>query len=146
MSLPNQYSAEGSRVRRAGASAVGSTVPSSGAKTAIATMTSSRNPPMAMVGWRRTMPSRPFRAFTGGSTSGIGAAAATPWGGTVAAGGATSGAITVAEAISGRSSLPDGRASSVPDPRVEQGVHQVDRQVDQHVNEAEQQDHALDHR
>ncbi len=38
------------------------------------------------------------------------------------------------------------RAISVPDPRIEQRVAQVDQQVDQHVDRREQQDHALDDR
>jgi len=50
MSVPNQYIADGSRVRRAGASAVGSTVQSSGANTATQIMMNSSVPPTAIVG------------------------------------------------------------------------------------------------
>ena len=50
MSLPNQKSADGARVRLAGASAVGSTVPSQGAKIPINTRQSSKAPPIATVG------------------------------------------------------------------------------------------------
>ena len=63
-------------MRLAGASAVGSTVQSSGAKTATNSISSSRKPPTAMVGLRRRKPMKPLRGFTGGSTSGNGAAAA----------------------------------------------------------------------
>ena len=56
-------SAEGSRVRRAGASAVGSTVPRQGANTAISSISSSSAPPTAIVGWRRTKPTKPRRGF-----------------------------------------------------------------------------------
>jgi hypothetical protein len=50
MSVPNQYCAEGSRVRREGASAVGSRVQRKGAKIAMHSITSRRPPPIAMVG------------------------------------------------------------------------------------------------
>ncbi len=69
MSVPNQYSADGSRVRFAGASAVGSTVPSQGARMAIRIMTSSSAPPTTMVGWRWTKVITRPRCFGGGSTS-----------------------------------------------------------------------------
>jgi len=49
-SVPNQKSAEGGRVRLAGASAVGSTVPSQGAKIPIRTRQSNNAPPIATVG------------------------------------------------------------------------------------------------
>ena len=52
MSVPNQYCSLGKRVRLAGASAVGSTVPSQGAKMAMLMMIATSNPPTAMVGWR----------------------------------------------------------------------------------------------
>ncbi len=75
MSVPNQYCADGSRVRLAGASAVGSTVPSQGARIAIRIMTSSNAPPSTMVGWRRTKVITRPRCFAGGSTSGSAGAA-----------------------------------------------------------------------
>ena len=69
MSVPNQYVAEGSRVRLAGASAVGSTVPRYGAKIAMKTMAPSSTPPMTMAGCRRTKVIALPRCFAGGSTS-----------------------------------------------------------------------------
>ncbi len=63
------------RSRRAGASAVGSTVPSQGAKTAIRTSTSRIALPITMVGWRTTKVIARPRRRTGGSTSGSGGAA-----------------------------------------------------------------------
>ena len=52
MSLPNQYCAEGSRVRFAGASAVGIDRAEDGAKIAIRTISDSSVPPITMVGLR----------------------------------------------------------------------------------------------
>src|ERR1700724_599516 len=75
MSVPNQNVAEGSRVRRAGASAVGSTVPSHGASSAISSIVATRAPPTAMAGWRHRKPSR---ILTGGKMSGNSGAAAKP--------------------------------------------------------------------
>ena len=49
-SVPNQLTAEGSRVRLAGASAVGSTVHNHGAATAMNRISSSSTPPITMVG------------------------------------------------------------------------------------------------
>src|SRR5438876_3628450 len=54
MSVPNQEAAAGARRRWLGLMARGSAVPSQGARAATASMTSSRVPPAAMVGWRRT--------------------------------------------------------------------------------------------
>ena len=50
MSVPNQYSSEGGRVRLAGASAVGSTVHRIGAATATNTISASSTPPITTVG------------------------------------------------------------------------------------------------
>ena len=44
MSVPNQYSSDGGRVRFAGASAVGSTVARNGAKIAISTINADHRP------------------------------------------------------------------------------------------------------
>ena len=76
-SEPNQKSAEGARVRFAGARAVGSTVPSHGAKIATKAMTARMARPIAIVGWLTTKPHRPRRSFTGGRMSGKSGAAAT---------------------------------------------------------------------
>src|ERR1700694_4058213 len=76
MSLPNQNAAEGSRVRRAGASAVGSTVPSQGASSAISSIVATSAPPTAIAGWRHRKPRKPRRILTGGKMSGNSGAAA----------------------------------------------------------------------
>ena len=77
MSVPNQYSAEGSRVRREVLSVVGSTVHRYGASTAISTITISSAAPMATVGWRRRKPPMPRSGLTGGHRSGSDGAAMT---------------------------------------------------------------------
>src|ERR1700731_546634 len=76
MSLPNQNAAEGSRVRRAGASAVGSTVASQGARSAIRSIVATSAPPTAIAGWRHRKPRKPRRILTGGKMSGSSGAAA----------------------------------------------------------------------
>src|SRR5829696_1746050 len=53
MSLPNQYSADGGLMRRTGATACGSMVPSHGAKIATNIMSNSTTPPTIAVGCRR---------------------------------------------------------------------------------------------
>src|SRR6476469_9896314 len=86
MSVPNQYSAEGSRVRRDVLSVVGSTVHRYGASTAINTIRISSAPPIATVGWRRRKPVTPRSGLTGGHRSGSGGAAAMLAAGIVMAG------------------------------------------------------------
>src|SRR3546814_19220374 len=49
-------------------------------------------------------------------------------------------------AESTRSGTAIARCLSVSDARVEQGVGQVDQQIDQHIEEREDQDHRLDGR
>src|SRR5438552_8602515 len=87
MSVPNQYNAEGSRVRREVLSVVGSTVQRYGASTAISTITISNAAPIAIVGWRRRNPVTPRSGLTGGHRSGSGGAAAMLSAGTAMAGG-----------------------------------------------------------
>src|SRR6185437_11220522 len=84
------------------------------------------------------------RSFGAGSTSGRTGAAA--WSGEVTA--ELMGVVprSMGSVQAGIRSIAPGRGASVPDPRIEQGVKQVNSQVDQDVGEAEQQDDALDHR
>src|SRR5260221_11600891 len=113
MSVQNQNAADGWRVRRVGASAVGSTVPRKGAKAAISTIASTSAPPMAIAGWRRMKPMMPPRSLTGGSRSGSSGAAEI-----------SSGAVVIVASVNSGSS-------------VEHGVEQVDDEIDEHVKEAE---------
>src|SRR5438309_3725336 len=87
MSVPNQYSSEGARVRREVLSAVGSTVHRYGASIAISSIRISSAAPIAMVGLRRRKPMNPRRTLTGGQRSGSEGAAATSSIGTAMAGG-----------------------------------------------------------
>src|SRR5258706_3972258 len=103
MSLPNQNSADGGFKRRIGDTASGSTVPSHGAKTAIAIISSSTMPPTIAVGLRRNASRRNCQV----DETGFGAAS-----------------TLIAD-------------TSVPDPRVEEPVREIDRQIDQHVDRRE---------
>src|ERR1041384_1968203 len=87
MSVPNQYSAEGSRVRREGFSVVGSTVHRYAPSPAISPIRISSAAPIATVGWRRRKPVMPRSGLTGGHRSGSDGAATTSCA-TDAAGGA----------------------------------------------------------
>src|SRR5215212_11837042 len=87
MSVPNQYNAEGSRVRREVLSVVGSTVHRYGAITAISTIRISSAPPIATVGCLRRNPATPRNGLTGGHRSGSAGAAAIVSTGMATAGG-----------------------------------------------------------
>ena len=80
MSVPNQYAADGSRVRRCVASVVGSTVHRYGASNAISSMSATSAPPMAIAGCRRTKPQTGPCAFGAGRMSGSSGATAMPSG------------------------------------------------------------------
>src|SRR5436190_1095935 len=112
MSLPNQNSADGGFKRRIGDTASGSTVPSHGAKMAIAIIKSSTTPPTIAVGWRRNASRRNCQV----EETGFGAAS-----------------TVIAD-------------MSVTNPRVEEHIRQIDREIDQHVDRREHQDHPLDDR
>src|SRR5690348_8792331 len=116
MSVPNQYAADGGRSRFAGDTASGSTVPSHGASSAIATIATRITPPTIAIGWRRNASRK--RRHVGDTER------ATP---SDAAGSAVA-------------------MSSIANARVEQRVGQVDRQVHEHVYRREDQRDALDDR
>src|SRR4051794_19568231 len=109
MSVPNQYSADGSRVRRAGASAVGSTVARYGAATATKMISTSSMPPITIVVYRCSSVRAGPRARTGGSTSGSATAGAT-W---ATADAATGASMVILNSVS--SDQRGGRAGQPPD-------------------------------
>src|SRR4051812_38203106 len=116
MSVPNQYAADGSRVRRCVASVVGSTVHRYGASNAISSMSATSAPPTAIAGCRRTKPQ-------------TGRAPSEPEG---------------CRAVRAPPQCPPapawrGPARSIADPRIDQRVDEIDGEIDEHVDEAEEQ-------
>src|SRR5690349_17222284 len=117
MSVPNQKSADGGFSRLIGDTACGSTVPSHGASSAMAIMNSSTAPPTIAVGCRRNA----VRTNATVETAGL---------------------AEVSRAIADMR----GKGRSVPNPRVDHHVREIDREIDEHVDGGEQQDDALDDR
>src|SRR5688572_1566406 len=118
----------GRRSRLAGSNSDGSTVPSQGASSAIATSSSRKYAP------RRT--DRLLRTRVH----------ALSWVTTEAASTDSASKLTASASGAGLRTTLSMRQQSVADARVEEHVRQVDQQVDHHVDEREQQDHALDRR